>query len=200
MIYYIMLMFKTFSKKIFLLGLILFSIGAFAQDAELGMEYMKAGEYEKAKIVFQKVAKNKETVKSIYKPYLQTLIKLKEYDEAERFLKKQIKSSNFNAVFIVDYARLLELSDKKEDVQKQYNLAIDKVKADEVGIMELVTDFSQNQQFDLAAQTIENARLSVPFLDCQPSIQILGIPQSFAVFCLEYDIVLLTERQTYLLI
>ena len=89
MIYYNMLMFKTFSKKIFLLGLMLFSIGAFAQDAEVGMEYMKAGEYEKAKTVFQKVAKNKEAVKSIYKPYLQTLIKLKEYDEAEKFLKKQ---------------------------------------------------------------------------------------------------------------
>ncbi len=158
MIYYKMLMFKTFSKKIFLLGLMLFSIGAFAQDADLGMEYMKAGEYEKAKTIFQKIAKNKEMVKSIHKPYLQTLIKLKEYEEAEKFLKKQIKSSNFNAVYIVDYARLLELSEKKEEAQKQYNLAIDKVKADEVGIMELVNDFSQNQQFDLATQTIENAR------------------------------------------
>ena len=75
-------MFKTFLKKIGLLGLILCSIGAFGQDADLGMEYMKAGEYEKAKTVFQKLAKNKEAVKAIHKPYLQTLIKLKEIGRA----------------------------------------------------------------------------------------------------------------------
>lgn len=160
MVYYKMLMFKTFSKKIFLLGMVLFSFGAFAQDAELGIEYMKAGEYEKAKTVFQKVAKNKELVKTIYKPYIQTLIRLKEYDEAEKFVKKQIKSSNFNALYILDYARLLELSDKIEEAQKQYNLAIDKVKSDEVETMKLVTDFSQNQQFDLATKVIESARTS----------------------------------------
>ena len=82
-------MLKSFLKRFGLLGLMMFSFGTFAQDAELGMEYMKAGEYEKAKSVFQKLAKNKETAKVIHKPYLQTLIKLKEFDEAEKFVKKQ---------------------------------------------------------------------------------------------------------------
>ena len=78
MIYY-KVMLKSFLKRFGLFGLMMFSFGAFAQEAELGMEYMKAGEYEKAKTVFQKLAKNKETAKVIHKPYLQTLIKLKEF-------------------------------------------------------------------------------------------------------------------------
>lgn len=149
---------KTFLKNFGFVLLLILSFGAFSQDAELGMEYMKAGEYEKAKTIFQKLAKNKETAKVIHKPYLQTLIKLKEWEDAEKFAKKEIKSSDGNAKYITDYARLLELTEKKEEAQKQYNLAIEKVKSDENALMELVTEFSQNQQFDLAIQTIEKSR------------------------------------------
>ncbi|PWK17850.1 tetratricopeptide repeat protein [Arcicella aurantiaca] len=149
---------KTFLKNFGFALLLILSFGAFAQDAELGMEYLKAGEYEKAKTIFQKLAKNKETAKVIHKPYLQTLIKLKEWEEAEKFAKKEIKSSDGNAKYITDYARLLELTEKKEEAQKQYNLAIEKVKSDDNALMELVTEFSQNQQFELAIQTIEKTR------------------------------------------
>jgi outer membrane protein assembly factor BamD (BamD/ComL family) len=149
---------KTFLKNFGFVLLLMLSFGAFSQDAELGMEYLKAGEYEKAKTIFQKLAKNKETAKVIHKPYLLTLIKLKEWEDAEKFVKKEIKSSDGNAKYITDYARLLELTEKKEEAQKQYNLAIEKVKSDDNALMELVTEFSQNQQFDLAIQTIEKSR------------------------------------------
>ena len=157
MIYY-NVMLKSFLKQVGLLGLIMFSFGTFAQETELGMEYMKAGEYEKAKLIFQKLAKNKETAKIIHKPYLQTLIKLKEFDEAEKFVKKQIRNSDGNARYLTDYARLLEIANKNEEAQKQYTIAMDKVKSNEEATMDLISDFSQNQQFDLAIQTIEKAR------------------------------------------
>jgi tetratricopeptide (TPR) repeat protein len=164
MIYY-NVMLKSFWKAFGLLGLMMFSIATFAQDAELGMEYMKAGEYEKAKSVFQKLSKNKETAKIIHKSYLQTLIKLKEFDEAEKFVKKQIKNSDGNAKYITDYARLLEINEKKEEAQKQYNIAMDKVKDNDYAMMELVNEFSQNQQFDYAIQTIEKSREATKSVD-----------------------------------
>lgn len=157
MIYY-NVMLKSFLKSFGLFGLMMISFGTLAQETELGMEYMKAGEFEKAKSIFQKLAKNKESAKVIHKPYLQTLIKLKEFDEAEKFVKKQIKNSEGNAKYITDYARLLEIANKNEDAQKQYAIAMDKVKSNEGAMMDLVNEFSQNQQFDLAVQTIEKAR------------------------------------------
>ena len=157
MIYY-NVMLKSFWRGFCLLVLMMFSFGSFGQDAELGMEYMKAGEYEKAKTVFQKLSKNKETAKVIHKQYIQTLIKLKEFDEAEKFVKKQIKNSDGNAKYITDYARLLEITEKKEEAQKQYGIAMDKVKDNDYAMMELVNEFSQNQQFDYAIQTIEISR------------------------------------------
>jgi len=150
-------MLKNVEKGFLYFGILLFSLNTFAQDAELGMEYMKLGEYEKAKSVFQKLSKNKETVKYIHKAYLQTLIKLKEFDEAEKFVKKQIKNSDENAKYLLDYGRLLEMVEKKEDALKQYAIAMDKVKDNDAAIIELVSEFSQNLQFDLAIETIEKA-------------------------------------------
>ena len=158
-------MLKRFWIQLGLFGLLVFSFGAFGQEAELGLEYMKAGDYDKAKIVFQKLAKNKENAKLIHKSYLQTLIKLKDFEEAEKFVKKQIKNSEGDAKYITDYARLLEIADKKEESEKQYAIAIDKVKGDETATMELVNEFSQNNQFDLAIQTIEKARQYTKSID-----------------------------------
>jgi pentatricopeptide repeat protein len=77
---------RPFSKFLFFAFILFMGISqASGQDVELGIEYVKAGEYEKAKSIFQKLAKNKDIAGSIHKPYLQTLYKLKEVDEAEKF-------------------------------------------------------------------------------------------------------------------
>ena len=131
-----------------------------AQEAEVGMEYLKAGEYEKARVIFQKLAKSKESVKLIHKPYLQTLIKLKEWETAEKFLKKEIKSSDGEVKYIAEYGRLLEMLEKKEEAAKQFALAVDKAKLDDRALTELLTDLQQNGQYDLAIKAIEEARLA----------------------------------------
>lgn len=151
---------KTFWKALYLCFVLMCSFEVFSQDAQLGVEYLKAGEYEKAKTIFQKLAKNKETAKDIYKPYLETLIKLKNWDEAEKFVKRQIKNSESNqAKYLVDLGRLYQATEKKEEAKKNYDLAIDKVKANDDEMIDLVNYFVQQQQTELAIQTIEVSRV-----------------------------------------
>lgn len=159
MIKYKMLL-KTFLKALCLCFVLMCSFEVFSQDAQLGVEYLKAGEYEKARTIFQKLAKNKETAKDIYKPYLETLIKLKNWDEAEKFVKRQIKNSESNqAKYLVDLGRLYQATEKKEEAKKNYDLAIDKVKANDDEMIDLVNYFVQQQQTELAIQTIEVSRV-----------------------------------------
>ncbi|MET3129328.1 tetratricopeptide (TPR) repeat protein [Arcicella rosea] len=159
MIKYKMLL-KTFWKALCLCFVLMCSFEVFSQDAQLGVEYLKAGEYEKARTIFQKLAKNKETAKDIYKPYLETLIKLKNWDEAEKFVKRQIKNSESNqAKYLVDLGRLYQATEKKEEAKKNYDLAIDKVKANDDEMIDLVNYFVQQQQTELAIQTIEVSRV-----------------------------------------
>lgn len=151
---------KTFWKALCLCFVLMSSFEVFSQDAQLGVEYLKAGEYEKARTIFQKLAKNKETAKDIYKPYLETLIKLKNWDEAEKFVKRQIKNSESNqAKYLVDLGRLYQATEKKEEAKKNYDLAIDKVKANDDEMIDLVNYFVQQQQTELAIQTIEVSRV-----------------------------------------
>ncbi|MEA5405852.1 tetratricopeptide repeat protein [Arcicella sp. DC2W] len=159
MIKYKMLL-KTFWKAFYLCFVLMCSFEVLSQDAQLGVEYLKAGEYEKARTLFQKLAKNKETAKDIYKPYLETLIKLKNWDEAEKFVKRQIKNTEGNqAKYLVDLGRLYQATEKKEEAKKNYDLAIDKVKANDDEMIDLVNYFVQQQQTELAIQTIEVSRV-----------------------------------------
>ena len=151
-------MLKTFLKALCLL--VLLSSKMFAQDVALGVEYFKAGEYEKAKSIFQKLAKSKESKDEVYNYYLETLLKLKEWNEAEKYIKKQIKNADKeNPQFLVDLARLYENLERKEEAQKNYLLAIEKVRDNEDAVRNLANNFAGRGQFDLAIQTIEVSRL-----------------------------------------
>ncbi|MEA5140778.1 tetratricopeptide repeat protein [Arcicella rigui] len=152
------MMLKTFLKALCLL--VLLSSKMFAQDVALGVEYFKAGEYEKAKSIFQKLAKSKESKDEVYNYYLETLLKLKEWNEAEKYIKKQIKNADKeNPQFLVDLARLYENLERKEEAQKNYLLAIEKVRENEDAVRNLANNFAGRGQFDLAIQTIEVSRL-----------------------------------------
>ena len=78
-----------------LIVLIIFSFGQFAaQDVniELATEYFKQGEYEKAAEMYESLAKKKGHSRLIHTNYYNSLLKLKKYDEAEDFVKRQIKN------------------------------------------------------------------------------------------------------------
>lgn len=154
----IKVMLKTLTLIFVLSVSVFFSFYSMAQDAELGMEYLKAGEYAKAKTIFQKLARNKENVQSIYKPYLQTLIKLKEWEDAEKFIKKQIKNSDGAPRYEVDLGKLYEQNDKKEEAARQYGKAIEKVKSNEEEVIGLMNYFAEQMQYNLAVETLKASR------------------------------------------
>ena len=154
---------KLSLSKILKFGILNFCIfclstNAFCQEIEIAGEYMKSGDFEKAKSIYQKLAKNKEQAKMIHKKYLLCLEQLKENEEAEKFLKKQIRNNENETVFLVDYARLLERKDKKQEAQEQYLKAITKAKESETETAKLTTDFDENEQFELAIETLKASR------------------------------------------
>lgn len=65
----------------------------FAQDKEeaLAAQYYQNGEFEKAVDLYERLIKGKENNQYIYQNYLNCLVNLARFEEAEKFLKKQIK-------------------------------------------------------------------------------------------------------------
>ena len=147
--------------KRYLLIILFFSINWLAkgQDIELANEYFKQGEYEKAKNIFQKIAKDKNNIRLIHQNYIQCLFKLKNFDEAEKYLKRQIKNNDLTGiVYRSDYTNLLEMNGKFEEAQKEMEILIDLAARTEVTIYELQDMLYKNSKTELVIQLLKRGR------------------------------------------
>lgn len=71
-------------------------------EVRIAHEYYSAEEFEKAKITYEKLAKKEENLLFIYQNYLQTLLNLKEKDDAEKLIKKMIKLFPDDVTYRID--------------------------------------------------------------------------------------------------
>ena len=147
--------------KRYLLIIMFFSINWMAkgQDIELANEYFKQGEYEKAKEIFQKIAKDKKYIQLIHKNYIQCLFKLKNFDEAQKYLKRQIKSNDLTGIaYRADYTNLLEMNGKFEEAQQEMATLIDLAAKTEGTTYELQDLLYKNTKTELVIQLLKKGR------------------------------------------
>lgn len=127
-------------------------------EVQLGKEYLRNGEYEKARATLEKLVKDKSLLTEVYEPYLESLVKLKEWNQAEKFLKKQIKEESENPFYSLDYARLLENQGKAKEADKWYNEALAKGLRNEEWTYRLGKNLADKDQLDWALKLFQEAR------------------------------------------
>lgn len=90
------------------------AFSALSQDLELANEYYQQKEWEKALSLYERLSKDEEMIEDIHQAYFATLIQLKEYKDAKKYLRKRIKNEPLNPRYQVDYGVLLrEQGDEK---------------------------------------------------------------------------------------
>lgn len=137
------------------LTFIFFTTFSFAQDAKLAQQYFRDGEYEKAASVYESLFKKNEKNDYYFDQYIESLLALEQYDEAEKNVKKQIKKSPKAVKLYVTYGNLFERQYKDDEALKQYETAIKKLPDDRFAIIKLANAFVTLTKFDLAIQTYE---------------------------------------------
>ena len=139
-------------------------IPAFAQETEkelLAREYMSAGEYEKAVVLYEEIyAKNTSTY--IYDSYLECLIKTENWKDAEKLTQKQKRNNPSVPRFHVDegYVFLLQNNTKQSD--KTFNDAIKWSASSEQLIADLAAAFQVRELDDWAIQTLNAGKKQFP--------------------------------------
>jgi hypothetical protein len=131
---------------------------AFAQtgDEQLASYYLETGEYEKAKLYYEKLFDQKPT-SSNYKGLLLSYKELGEYDEAEKLIKKYGKRSNSNTVYI-DLGEVLEAKGEDDDALDAYEKAIDEMPKSQGIVIRTANEFIRLNKLDLALQTYETGK------------------------------------------
>lgn len=131
------------------------------QKALLANEYFHSGEYEKAADLYLNVHNgnikiyNQPNGMDYYQQYIKCLLELKQYDTAEKQLKKQINSYPNYVELYVTYGSLKERLSKTKEALKLYNQAIDKLESNPKKTSQVGRFFTLLAKNDLALKAYE---------------------------------------------
>ena len=123
--------------KYFLLLFLLLNLGwvqaqtVLDDDLELAEAYYKNNEFEKAVALFDKVYSKHSNEQTVYQKYLVVLTNLKQYDKAEKIIKKQIKQNPGEPNYTIDLIKLYQTESKHKEAEQTTEQYIKKMLPDE---------------------------------------------------------------------
>lgn len=124
-------------------------------NLELANQFFNTGEFDKAIVYYDKVYDQDPF--NAYPNYLKSLINLKDYDKAEKLIKKHQKKTPDPSIKI-DLGSLYELQGETDKATKIYQDAIKNLDANINSVNQLGNAFTQRQLYQLAEQTYLQGR------------------------------------------
>ncbi|TNE53735.1 MAG: tetratricopeptide repeat protein [Bacteroidetes bacterium] len=133
-----------------------FSLTLQAQNPNLANQYFMNGEYEKAAELYGQLVENDRGLSDYYfERYMNCLLNLEQYDEAEKALNKQLKRSPDNVKLYVFYGNLYDRLGQTDEANAQYDKAIEKMSPDYAAVSALANTFRTNAKYDYAIKAYE---------------------------------------------
>ncbi len=139
---------------------VLMSSKSYAQsDADLADAYFQKGECDKVISLYQKVLR-KDFNKIYLRRYMNCVVKLKEFDDAEKFFKRQQKADpNFGYLYTLYWGRMLEQTGQEAAAKLKYEESITQIPPKDLNAYkELSDEFREIDNTDEAINAILKAR------------------------------------------
>ena len=124
-------------------------------DPLLAQQFYRNGEYDKALSLYEQLYKSKNGANIFYNDYLNTLLKLKQYDEAEKIINKRIKE---NPSFKLDLGKLYQEKGDLPAANKIYDGILQNMPSDQFEITEIANSFYEAGNYDYAIKAFLNGR------------------------------------------
>lgn len=130
--------------------------GQAQNNMDLANQYASTGQYEKALVYFEKWYSSDPY--NAYQPYFNNLMAMKEYDKAEKLVKKQVKKMPTNAVLYVDLGTIYEVQGKDNEAKQYYEKGIKSLFPDVQQVLALGNSFVEKRKLDYAETTFLQGR------------------------------------------
>jgi tetratricopeptide (TPR) repeat protein len=144
------------------------SLSVFSQteSVQLANEYYKMGEVDKAKTMYESLAKNNRNIPSIHQNYLSVLLELNEFKEANKYINKVLKWYPQNTNYQIDKGLILIQEGKEVEANTYFVNLIDQISSDRYLARRAVQYMLRRQLVDYSILTLETARAKAndPFL------------------------------------
>ena len=133
----------------------LIPIASFSQDARLAQQYYQNGEYEKASVLFERLYRGNESQDFYFDRYIECLLSLEQYDDAEKSIKRELKKYPNRLSFHVALGNLYERQLRIDEANAEFERAVKNLPSDRGIIIKLAQSFVQLAKYDLAIATYE---------------------------------------------
>ena len=137
-------------KRIIFILFIFISTNIFAQspqDRQLADQFLNNAEYEKAAQLYNKLMDRDPF--GTYPQYLRCLLAMKDYETAEKLVKKIIKKQPDNPSYLVDLGFIYSSKGDPDKSKQQYEKAIKSIKPDQGQITSLANAFLMDRSLIL---------------------------------------------------
>jgi tetratricopeptide (TPR) repeat protein len=126
-------------------------------DEQLAAEYMRQGDYAKAVLYYEKLY-DRQPNSLYYEQLMKAYLGLKQYDDAEKLAKEQMRKQGGDPRYLVDLGMVMKQAGDTAKAGKEFEKALKGLKPDQGAIRNLANAFTRNNELDLALQTYERGR------------------------------------------
>lgn len=148
-------------KKILLfLFITVASLSAKAQlsaEEALAAQYYQTGDFEKAAVIYEKLFNRTKNL-SFYDPYFNSLLKTRQYNEAEKLARSLMKTYPEVFNYSVDIGRIYLEKGEESKSSEWYNSLIQNLSANEFTIKDLAITFYRAEAYDFSIKTLITGR------------------------------------------
>lgn len=124
-------------------------------DEQLADQYFQNTEYEKAVVLYEKLYKKNE---GVYRNYINCLVALEQFDEAEKIVKKKLKKNGNPFGLYIDLGNIYNAAGDRKKAEQQFNEVIKNLPPDETAIRGVANTFVGLSEFDFALKTYEKGK------------------------------------------
>ena len=128
-----------------------------SMDDALAFQYYQQGQYQEASVLLEKLFTRTKS-DSYFDMYLNSLLKIKKFEEAEKLVKKLVKDNPRNISYTIGMARLYQEKGQPDAAAKKYAEILSNLPADEFAIRDIANRFYSFQAYDLAISTFIEGR------------------------------------------
>lgn len=147
----------SFFSIVLILLSISFSFAQVVNDNELGLEYFRKGEYEKAVDVYERLYAS--TGAEVHLNYLvKSFLALSDYKSAAKTLKKAIKNNPDNLKLYVELGEVYKTQGDQDKETEMYEEAVDNIKLNAKQVIDLGEKFINNKEFGYAEKAYLKGR------------------------------------------
>lgn len=157
--YYKVIMLKKHALLL-LVNFISFALYAQQNMIEQAQKFYNNGEYQQALNMYKKLSNENINEAAFYSNYFNSLLKTKNYNEAEKLVKKNIESdASSSSIYLIDLGYIYEQKNQANKANKIYDKAINNLKPNENTISEMADLFYDRQNFIYALKVLNQGRI-----------------------------------------